>query len=248
MNNNLIKKNVFITGSSSGIGFGLAKKYLDQGYEVIICSKNIKKLKSASKILNNCFYVQADLSKENEIKKAIKKIKIKLGKLDILICNYGNSNFKKNNLDFYHAFNNNFFSSVNTINHAMPILKKNTGKIICISSICGIESISGAPIGYSLAKSAVNNFVKLISKDLAKDNILINCIAIGNILFKGSTWEKKLKKNKLKIKKYIDENVPLKKFGSINEIFYLCNYLCSEQNFSTGSTFVLDGGQTKKFI
>ena len=44
MNNNLIKKNVFITGSSSGIGFGLAKKYLDQGYEVIICSKNIKKL------------------------------------------------------------------------------------------------------------------------------------------------------------------------------------------------------------
>ena len=106
----------------------------------------------------------------------------------------------------------------------------------------------GGAVYFEVAKSAVNNFVKLISKDLAQNNILINCIAPGNILFKGSTWEKKLKKNKLKIKRYIDENVPLKKFGNINENFYLCNYLCSEQNFSTGSTFVLDGGQTKKFI
>jgi len=247
MNNNLIKKNVFITGSSSGIGFGLAKKYLDQGHKVVICSKNIKKLKSASKILNNCFYIQADLSKENEIKKAIKKIKIKLGKLDILICNYGNSNFKKNNLDFYHAFNNNFFSSVNTIKHAMPILKKKTGKIICISSICAIEAIKDAPIAYSVAKSALNTYVKSISFLLAKNQININSIAPGNIYFKGSIWEKKLIKNKLKTKKYIYDNVPMNKFGNIQEIFKLCNYLSTDNCFSTGATYVLDGGQTRTF-
>ncbi len=242
------KKVILITGSSSGIGYGLAKKFHEEGNIVLLCSKNIKKLKTASKSLNNSFYVNADLTKKDQIKKALKKIKSKFKKIDILICNYGNSDFKKNNYDLKHAFENNFFSTVNTINFSIPLLRKSNSKIVCISSICGIESISGAPIGYSLAKSAVNNFIKLISKDLAQNNILINCIAPGNILFKGSTWEKKLKKNKLKVKRYIDENVPLKKFGSINEIFYLCNYLCSEQNFSTGSTFVLDGGQTKKFI
>ena len=247
MNNNFIKKNILITGSSSGIGFGLAKKYLNQGHKVIICSKNIKKLKLASKILNNCFYVQADLSKETEIKKAIQKIKAKSIKLDILICNYGNSNFKKNNLDFYHAFNNNFFSSVNTIKHVLPVLKKNTGKIICISSICAIEAIKGAPIAYSVAKSALNNYVKSISFILAKEKICINSIAPGNIYFKGSTWEKKMKTNKSKIRKYIYEHVPMNKFGDIQDIFNLCTYLCTDNHFTTGSTYIIDGGQTKAF-
>ena len=242
------KKIILITGSSSGIGFGLAKKFHEKGNTIILCSKNIKKLKKASKTLNNCFYVNGDLTKQNQIKKIFRKIKKKFKKIDILICNYGNSNFKKNNLNFKHAFENNFYSTVDSINFSIPLLKKQTGKILCISSICGVESIDGAPIGYSLAKSAINNFVKLISNVLAQNNILINAIAPGNIIFKGSTWEKKIKKNKSKIKEYLNRNVPLKKFGNIDEIFYLCDYLCSEQNFSTGSTYILDGGQTKKFI
>ena len=245
--NNLSKKVVFITGSSSGIGFGLAKKFLNQGHKVIICSKNIKNLKTASKILNDCFYVQADLCNEKAIQNAVKKIKKKFKKIDILICNYGNSEFKKNNLDFNHSFKNNFFSTINTINSSLPILKSKTGRIICISSICGVEVIKNAPLAYSVAKSALNSFVKSISFHLSKKQILINTIAPGNIFFKGSTWDKKLKKNKYKIKKYINENVPMNKFGSIEEIYELCKYLCAEKCFSTGSTYILDGGQTRTF-
>ena len=243
---NFNKKVIFITGSSSGMGYGLAKSFLDLGNEVIICSKNIRKLKFASKSLNDCFFVRADLSKENDIKKAIKKIKLRFKKIDVLICNYGSSNHKKNNLDFNYAFNNNFFPTVNVVNYAQPIIKKE-GNIICISSICGVESIKDSPIGYSVAKSALNNFVKSISYSLSQKKILINCIAPGNIYFKGSTWEKKIKKNKHKVKKYINKNVPLKKFGSINEIFNLCRYLSSSQSFSTGATYILDGGQTRVF-
>lgn len=241
------KKIILITGSSSGIGFGLAEKFLETGNEIIICSNNSKKLKKASIKLKNCKYFKIDLSKELSIKKSIKKIKKRFKKIDTLICNYGDSNFKKNNSDFNYALNNNFFSTTNTIKYLLPLLKNNSSKIICISSICGIEFIKNAPIGYSIAKSALNNYVKMISFELAKKNILINSIALGNILFEGSTWDKKLKKNQIKINKYIYENVPLKKFGTINEVFNLCNYLSSDQSFSTGSTFILDGGQTKKF-
>ena len=49
-----------------------------------------------------------------------------------------------------------------------PLIKKN-GKIVCISSICGSEVIDGAPIGYSIAKSAINNYVKSISYELGKE-------------------------------------------------------------------------------
>ncbi len=247
MNKDFKKKNVFITGSSSGIGFGLAKKYLDQGCEVIICSKNLKKLKLASTLLDNCFYIQVDLSKEKEIKKAMNKLRRKFKKIDILICNYGNSNYIKNNLDFEHAFNNNFFSTVNTVKHVVPFMKKKTGKIVCISSICGLEAIKGAPIAYSVAKSALNNYVKSMSFVLAQRQININSIAPGNIFFKGSIWEKKLKKSKPRIKKYIYDNVPMNKFGNIQEIFELCSYLCSDNCFSTGATYVLDGGQTRAY-
>ncbi len=247
MKNNFIeKKTVFITGSSSGIGFGLAKNFLDHGYEVIICSSNVKKLKKSSKALNGCFYVKADLTSEKDIKMAIIKIKAKFKKIDILICNYGNSNFKKNNLDFNYSLNNNFFSTVNTVMNSIPILKK-TGRIICISSICGTELIKNAPIGYSVAKSALNSFVKSISFVLSKKGIFINSIAPGNIYFKDSVWEKKFKKNKKKIKKFLTENVPMEKFGTIDNIFELCYFLSSDKSFSTGATYILDGGQTRKF-
>ena len=184
----LKNKNIFITGSSSGIGFGLAKNFLDGGSNVIINSKNKTKLKLASKKLNNCNYYQSDLTKKKSIILMFKKMKKEGKSIDILICNYGNSNFNKNNLDFDHAFEANFFSTINTINYSLPLLNKKSAKIICISSICGVEVIKNAPIGYSIAKSALNNYVKSISFVFGSKNIKINTIAPGNIYFKGSIW------------------------------------------------------------
>ena len=127
-------------------------------------------------------------------------------------------------------------------------MKKNKGKIICISSICGIEMIKNAPIGYSLAKSLINNYVKSMSHNLAEKGISINSIAPGNILFDGSVWDKKIKKNKIKTFKYIRSVVPMKKFGTIDDIFDLCIFIENNKSqFASGSTFVLDGAQTKNF-
>ena len=241
------KKKILITGSSSGIGFGLAKKFSELNSVVILNGKNLKKLKKKSKLIKNSSYVCADITNKKSLKKMISKIKLKYKNIDILICNLGQSNFKKNNLNFEHAFKMNFFSTLNTINLATPILKKNGGKILCISSICGFEKINNAPLGYSLAKSSLNSYVKLISGILSKKGITINSIAPGNILFKGSTWEKHLKKNHKKTSNYIKENVPQKKFGTIDDVTNLCVFLSSDKsNFITGSTYVIDGGQTKK--
>ena len=244
----LKNKNIFITGSSSGIGFGLAKNFLDGGSNVIINSKNKTKLKLASKKLNNCNYYQSDLTKKKSIILMFKKMKKEGKSIDILICNYGNSNFNKNNLDFDHAFEANFFSTINTINYSLPLLNKKSAKIICISSICGVEVIKNAPIGYSIAKSALNNYVKSISFVFGSKNIKINTIAPGNIYFKGSIWEKKIKKNKSLVKNYIKNNVSLNKFGTIEDIFNMCKFLSSNTNkFINGSTIVMDGGQTCKY-
>lgn len=242
------KKIIFITGSSSGIGFGLAKNFFDLGFEVIINSNNINNLKRASKLLNNCKYFFGDLTNKRSLKKIFNQIKKEYKKIDFLVCNYGNSNFKKNHLDFEHAFKNNFFTTVNTISLALPILKKDKSKIICISSICGVEVIKNSPLGYSIAKSAVNNYVKGLSCILSENGISINAIVPGNVMFEGSLWDKKIKNNPARVKKYIKENVPMNKFGSLDDIFNMCDFIFSKSsNFVTGSTFIIDGGQTKKF-
>jgi len=242
------KKIILITGSSSGIGFELAKKFLDLGLDVIINSNNIKNLKKASKLLNNCKYLLGDLTNKKSLQIIFNKIKNKYKKIDFVICNYGNSNFNKNHLDFEYAFEKNFFTAVNTISFALPILKENESKIICISSICGLEIIKNSPLGYSVAKSAINNYVKGMSYILSEKGISINAVAPGNVMFKGSLWDKKLKDNAIKTKKYIKNNVPMNKFASMEDIFGVINVLLSqESNFITGSTYVVDGGQTRKF-
>ncbi len=239
------KNTIFISASSSGIGFHLANKYKQLGYQLIINGKNKIKLKKAASKLN-CDYFLGDLTKEEKINELIRKIKKNYNFIDTLICNLGNSNFKKNNKNFKNALKYNFYSTVHLVENSMSILKKNKSKIICISSICGLEKIEGAPIGYSVAKSALNFYIKLISNELAKSKITINGIVPGNILFEGSTWDLKMKKNTKKTKKYIKENVPVNKFGTVDDVFHICKML-SENNssFITGSLFKLDGGQTK---
>jgi NAD(P)-dependent dehydrogenase (short-subunit alcohol dehydrogenase family) len=242
------KKVFFITGSSSGIGFELAKKFLDLGFEIIINSNNIRNLKRASKLLNNCKYFFGDLTNIKSLQIIFNQIKKKYKKIDFLVCNYGNSNFKKNHLDFDHAFRNNFFTTVNSIRFALPILKENKSKIICISSICGVEIIKNSPLGYSIAKSAINNYVKGMSCILAEKGISINAVAPGNVMFQGSLWYKKIKGNPINTKKYIKENVPMNKFALIEDIFGVIRILLSqESNFITGCTYIVDGGQTKRF-
>ena len=144
-------------------------------------------------------------------------------------------------------FNMNFWSAVTVIESSKQHLIKSKGNIVCISSICGNEIIPGAPITYSTAKASLNAYVKFSAKSLGKFGVRINAIAPGNIFFKNSVWDKKIKKNRKKIKKLIKENVSLNKFGSIKDVANLAGYLASPNNsFVTGSIWVLDGGQLKK--
>ena len=239
-------KTVFISASSSGIGYHLAKDFISLGHKVIINGKNFSKLKKASDSLGKCDYFLGDLTNEKKINITVRNIRKKYRYIDILICNLGNSNFKKNNSDLDHALQNNLLPTTKLIKYSKKILKKNSSKIICISSICGVESIDGAPVGYSIAKSALNFYIKLISRELGKSGITINGIVPGNIFFEGSTWQKKIQKNPKKTKLYIKRNVPMNKFGSTDDIFEICKML-SENNskFITGSLFKLDGGQTR---
>ena len=250
MDLNLKGKNVLVTGSSSGIGFEIAKKFYEEGSNVILNGRNKEKLDSSLVKLPGSFAIQADVSDPKEALKLANLVKEKLTSLNIVVCNVGSGKSapptKETLYDWQKSMSINLFSATNIIEHLIEPLTISKGVIICISSICGNEFIPGAPITYSCAKAALNHFVKTIAWPLAERGIRINAISPGNIIFPDSSWEEKLKNNKKDVKSYLKNNVALKRFGTPDEISKFACFLASENaSFATGSIFTLDGNQTR---
>ena len=236
-----MKKNIIISGSSGVLGKYLVNQF-KKGNNIISISKN-KETKAG--IINlNC-----NLSNDLEVDSTFDLIKKKFKKIDLIILCAGKSkkNYKKveNLRSWKNSFENNFFSTTNVLESYLKIYKYAKTKIIVISSIAGSKILEGAPITYSVAKNALNFYVKFKSKELAKYKICINTISPGNILMKGNNWYLNKKNNKKKVMNYIKKNVPLNNFCKPENIFMLCKFLMDDKNESTtGSDFIIDSGQS----
>ena len=135
------------------------------------------------------------------------------------------------------------------VNIAFPLLKNNqeNKSITFIGSICGMESI-GCPPAYSSAKAGLIAYMKNLTFPLGKHNIRVNMVSPGNIIFPGSTWEKKLKGNRESVNNMLASNVALKRLGETKDISSIVTFLSSSKaSFITGSNIVADGGQIRGF-
>ena len=243
-------KNALITGSSKGIGYAIATLLHKEGCNVTINGRNNETLKKTITSFNERIHsCAADVTSVDDCNTLIKETINKWGSIDILVCNVGSGTSVKpgdeNFEEWQRVFLNNFYSAVNVIEAAKDELSKSGGSIVCISSIAGMES-TGAPVTYSVSKSALNAYVKNISKPLAKLGIRINAVVPGNIIFEGSVWTKKLSENPQDVEKMLKNEVAMQRFGKPQEIANFVVFLCSEKSsFATGSLFVVDGGQTR---
>jgi len=114
-----------------------------------------------------------------------------------------------------------------------------------VASIVGLESAS-APLPYSAAKAALVNYGKNLARQLGPFNVRVNCVAPGNVLFPGGSWERHLAERRDEVLRQIEADVPLRRFGRPEEIADLIVFLCSDRAaFITGSCMVADGGQTR---
>lgn len=234
-------KTVLITGSSRNLGNYLTNYYLLKKFNVVAISKK-------NKSSNGAYSYICDLSNEKKTKIILKEIQKKFKIIDLIISCAGASQKTYTTMesmsDWHFAFNNNFFCFTNLIESYLQIFKKRETKIIAISSIASIN-VTSAPITYSVAKSALNFYVQRKAKELAKYDIKVNALLLGNILIKNNNWSKKLKKNPKKIYRYIKKNVPLNKFCNPEQIAEICDYLFSSSGDNiTGSKIVIDGGQS----
>jgi 3-oxoacyl-[acyl-carrier protein] reductase len=239
MNNQQI---VLVTGSSKGIGLSIAKKFKEEKWAVIQNSRNEI---SKDSLIGDSF-IYADVTKSNEVISLIKQIKDTYGHLDAIVCNVGSgknivSSNSEERWDYFIKVN--LFSSSNIVYHALPLLEKSS--VTVISSICGDSVIDGAPVEYSTAKAALNQYIKVMAKKYAEKEIRFNSVSPGNVIFDGSQWEEKLKSDEKNTRSYIKQNVPMGKFIEPQDVAEMVYYLSSKNSrFITGQNFVIDGGQS----
>jgi len=236
------KQTVLVTGSSSGIGLSIAEEFKNNDWTVIQNSRH----DISKRYFVGDTHIKADVTKIKDVYSLIDQVKKKYGHLNALVCNIGSGNNLENDNSrerWEHFLENNLLSATNLIDYALPLLEKSS--VTVISSICGSIVIDGAPIEYSVSKSALNHYIKVMAKKYARKDITFNSVSPGNVLFEGSSWSKKIKKNKKEIDKYMKDHVPMGKFIEPKDIAEMVHFLASDKNrFITGQNIIIDGGQS----
>lgn len=249
----LSNKRVLITGASMGIGLAMAKKFLDEGANVLIVSRGSDNLFENEKNLQSEYGVSkisaepCDCTSPTSLSELRDKVHDKWGGIDIVIANVGDGRSVPDPIPSEEQWNktwsNNFDSALYTARTFLPLLQKSNGCLLFVSSITAMEAF-GAPVDYSTAKTAIAALAKNMARKLAKE-VRVNVLAPGNVYFSGGSWDEKIKQDPERVKNIIETTVPMNRFGTPEEMADAAIFLCSERaKFITGSVLVVDGGQT----
>lgn len=183
---NLFENKVYlITGGSSGLGYYIAKKLIEEGAKVIITGRNEVNLKSAKeKLGDRCEYIVYDIREYTKTDEIINKIIIKNGKLDGIINNAGISLHEWNFLRVDHnGFENQFLTNLEgSYFLTQSFIKKYVDQKLKNANIIFISSERGSmcdDLPYGLTKASINSFVQALSYKYYKDGIRVNAVSPG---------------------------------------------------------------------
>lgn len=241
-------RKALVTGSSRGIGRAIAEALQAEGCCVALNARNEAELKETARELGCTAAVAGDVTSAEEARRVVGEAVAALGGLDILVCNVGSGSSVAPGNETYEewqrVFALNLWSTTNIIEAARSKLADARGVVVCISSICGLGVIPGAPVTYSTAKAALHAYVRGIARPLGAQGVRINAIAAGNILFEGSVWARKLVEDTAGVQQMLERDVALGRLGTPQDVAALAVYLTSPRaGFATGAIWRLDGGQ-----
>jgi NAD(P)-dependent dehydrogenase (short-subunit alcohol dehydrogenase family) len=241
------QKTAVITGASAGIGFEIAKKYLDEDWKVYtIARRNI------AAISKSHIHIQGDLSKWNECQNIAHKIKSEINSLDVLINNVGKSEWRSiDNIDekFFNAMIAlNVASYVAMTNGLFPVLKMNAS-VINISSMAGKRGTSNNSI-YCATKFAINGLTQSWAKEFGAKGIRVN--AICPVLIRSEGLDEALMQpgspaEFVGVDKFLDDfkksQSALGRLPSSQDVANFCYFLSSDNaNSISGQCINLDCG------
>jgi NAD(P)-dependent dehydrogenase (short-subunit alcohol dehydrogenase family) len=242
----LKSKVAVVTGGSSGIGLGIAKRFAAEGAKVAITGRNKVTLdKAVAEIGHDALGIQGDVSRLYDLDRIFKTVDANLGKIDILIANAGSyivgplTHFTEDMFDRLSDIN--FKGTFFTVQKALPVLKDGASVVLVSSTVNG----KGVPnhAAYSATKAAIRSLARSFSAELLDRKIRVNTLTPGPVdtpIFNtvaGTPEEAKA------MMEGMANFTPLKRVGTTEELAAAALYLASEDSaFMLGAEVLLDGG------
>jgi len=242
-------KVALVTGGTLGIGAAIAIDLARRGADLAIAARNLGGSAEETRELilatgRRCLLIAADFALPEDCTGAVEETAAEFGRLDVLVHNAGGPapgkiedltpELWRHTMDLH--VNANFY----LVKAALPHLRKQReGAIITVSSTAGIRGVPGA-IAYATAKGAIPQFTRSLARDLADDNIRVNCVAPGVIRtrFHADMTAERKELN-------LQHRIPLHREGTVEQVAEVVALLITN-DYITGETIVIDGGLTSR--
>ena len=255
----LSDKVAVVTGSSRGLGLASAHALVAEGCRVCICARGTDRLAEATAELQakagtaNCVLaIQADLTTVVGVETVLTRTAETFGGLDILVNNVGHAgggNFlATTDADWQEALDGTLYPAIRASRLAVPHMRRRGGGvIIIIASIYGRES--GGRTTYNAVKAAEISLAKSLAQQLARDNIRVNSVAPGSIVFPGGSWHRRQQEDPEAIAEFVRRELPFGRFGRPEEVGAVVAFLASPRaSWISGASVTVDGCQSRSLI
>lgn len=237
-------KNIFITGSTRGIGLAMAHQFASLGANIVL---NGRSAISDNLVASFADYgvtvvaISGDVSEASDAKRMVSEAIEHLGSVDVLVNNAGITNdklmLKMTEEDFERVLKINLTGAFNMTQAVLkPMSKARQGAIINVSSVVGLTGNIGQA-NYAASKAGLIGFTKSVAREVAARNVRVNAIAPG---FIESDMTDVLSE---KMQEQILGQIPMKRIGKAQEVAQLASFLAG-QDYITGQVIAIDGGMT----
>lgn len=248
----LYGKTCLITGGLSGIGAATAKLFAARGAHIAVAGRLRKpsQLEQARQSVEEAgrrfHFVQADVGLAADCARAVAEAHLTFGALDVLVHAAGSSApgglLEVNEADWQRAFNVHVHAIYWLCRAAAPLMRqRGEGAILLVSSVAGMRGCPGA-LAYGVVKGTIPQFARALARELAGDNIRVNCVSPGVVRtpFQDSLTPDQVRNN-------IEHRIPLRREGKPEEVASLLAEL-AVNDFITGENVVVDGGMSMRMV
>jgi len=257
MNNELSGKVAIVTGAASGIGRGVAERFVAEGARVVLADVNREQGEAvAAELGSGTAYVQTDVAEQDQVRDLVSFAVKTFGGLHVMFNNAGISGARHPRLlddnlsDFHQVLGINLLGVMaGTREAARHMATSGGGSIVNVSSIGGIQPAPGM-WNYHVSKVGVIFFTQCAAVDLGEHGIRVNCIAPGNIetpilgnVMAANMPEEEKAELMEKIREFLLTRQAIKRQGTTSDIAEAVLYFASDRSsYVTGTLLPVDGG------